>query len=314
MLKKILLILVLIATHTSLNHATTLVYNLRIRRSFNLPFALKEQKKARILASAIPIFYARKSHIVDATKYLDIDEKRRVGGALFNVRYIPSKHWWLEVTTGLETEHSNFRGSDSFNAARTGLDDIVFAGGYRHFIGQNTQIVGYGIFGTPTQRSVSLDDRYGPLVGSRFFNLGFGAEGSYAFITKPDFGLTGVLQQRFIHGFDRSWFPILPKCSIIQPGNFTDLLGTLQFRKNFTGIEVGYNPTFFTNQAIISPTKQKISADTFIRHGGYISVAHLILNTTFDKPMVIGAGCNISGSKKFDARTFSTWLNISVVF
>lgn len=313
MTKKQLMFIVclLYAQHT---FPITLVYNLRIRRSFDLPTSLQVNGRTKgILASAVPIFYARNSHIVNASQYIDVCEKRRIGGSLFNIRYAPSKKWWAEITTALATDNSHFTGSDCFDATKTTFDDIVLAGGYRFFIGERTQLVPYGIAGVPTTRKVTLKDKYGPLVGSRFYNIGFGLEASYSFIKEQKQTLSLVLQQRFIHGFNRSWFPILPCDATIQPGNVTDLLGTIQYRRKLTVFESGYNPTFFTNQAVIFP-ERTVEADSFVRHSAYVSATHLVRNTTFDKPLLIGGGCGISGSHFFDTRIASIWLDISMLF
>src|SRR5579872_7208017 len=83
--------------------AVTLVYNLRVRRTFTAPAILKLLKN-RVLLTGLPIFFDRSSHIVNDLTKVDVYEKRRAGGSLFNVRYVPNKHWWLDVTTGLETD------------------------------------------------------------------------------------------------------------------------------------------------------------------------------------------------------------------
>ncbi len=207
-----------------------MVYNLKVRRVFNIA-PLLERMKSRWPVTAVPIFFTRSRHIVEERTDLDTCEKRRAGGSLFNVRYVASKHWWAEATTGIAKDHGKFSGTDTFHASRVGLDDIVVSGGYRHFICKKGQAVVYGLAGFPTRRKVELSDRHGPLVGSRVYNVGFGLEGSYSFISELKRSCAAIVQSRFIHGFNRSWFPILPKDAKIQPGNFTDLLFTLQFRE-----------------------------------------------------------------------------------
>jgi hypothetical protein len=306
------LLLLLIATYIPLGHAFTIVYNMRIRRAFNIPPGLIKPKKI-VLLSALPIYFGRRSHIVTAQPAVDVHEKRNIVGSLFNVRYIPSRNWWAEITTGLENDHSSFEGSDPFSASRTGFDDFLFSGGYRHFIGDKTQLVVYGLAGLPAGRSVRLDDRYGPLVGSRFYGAGFGTEASYAFIECEKRTLSGIIQQRFVHLFNRSWNPILSPCDILEPGNFTDILATLQYRQEVTVYEVGYNPTFFTNQGVITPAAT-VSTNTFVRNAGYFNVLHLIRSTIPHKPIVIGGGVNAGATKQFSAKTFSVWFDVTVVF
>ena len=303
--------LISIGTYHPTN-AITLVYNLKVRRIFAIEPVL-ERMKSRWIFSAVPIFFSRKRHIVDSRTNLDAFEKRTAGASLLNLRYVPSKHWWFEVTTGIETDHGTFTGSDPFRASRVGIDDIVFSGGYRHFIGKKGQVVGYGLVGFPTRRKVTLQDRYGPLVGTRLHAVGLGIEGSYSFFSEIRRSCAAIIQGRFIHGFNRSWFPVLPKGAEIQPGNGTDLLFTLQFRERRTIIEAGYNATFFTNQALLLPT-QTITTNTFVRHSGYATVSHAIPKGLFGKPFIFGTGCNMSHSKKFDTRTITAWVYFSLVF
>lgn len=292
--------------------AVTLVYNLRIRRTFDVPAALRNAKLHWVF-SGVPIIYGRTSHIVDPVRRLNVCEDRKAGGALFNIRYIPSKHWFFEVTTGIEKDSAKFTGTDPFKASRTGFDDIVFAAGHRPFIGEKIQCAVYGLVGIPTRRKVSLVDRYGPFVGTRFYNMGVGAEVSYNFYKELKRSCSAIAQGRFIHGFNRSWFPILPCNNKIQPGNFTDCLVAMQFREKLTLVEFGYDGTFFTNQAVVTPV-QKIKADTFLRNSGYISVSHGWLEGVAGKPFILGAGLNVSKSKQFDAKTITAWINATVVF
>lgn len=290
----------------------TLVYNLRVRRIFHVPPVLK-QIKDRWPVTAVPIFFSRKRHIIDERTNLDTFEKRRAGGSLVNIRYVPSKHWWAEVTTGFETDHGTFTGTDTFHASRAGLDDIVLTAGYRHFLGEHGQIIVYGLAGFPTRRKITKCDRHGPLLGTRLYNLGVGGELSYSIVKKLKRSFAIIFQPRIIHGFDRDWFPILPKGSKIQPGNATDLLFTLQYREKFNIIETGYNATFFTNQALLLPT-QKIKADTIIRHGGFITYKRVWFDGLFGKPLILGAGFNINDSKTFDTRTYTGWVFGTVIF
>lgn len=293
-------------------HAVTLVYNLRVRRIFTIA-AVLERMKSRWIATAVPIFFTRSRRLLDERTNLNGREKRRAGGSLLNFRYIPSKHWWLEATTGIETDQGTFTGTDPFHASRTGLDDIVFSGGYRHFVGKKVQLVAYGLAGIPTRRKVELKDKYTPFVGTRLFNLGIGGEISYSFLSELKRSFATIAQIRFIHGFNRSWRPILPAGSKIQPGNSTDMLFTAQYRKKRTIIEGGYDGTFFSNQAIITPV-ETIKADTIYRHTGYLSFSHAKFKAIMDKPIVYGAGFNVSYAPRIDTKTFSFWIHGSIVF
>lgn len=296
----------------NVSYPVTLVYNLRVRRIFNIEPVLA-RLKSRWVFSAVPIFFARSRDVISITTDLESEEKRRAGGSIFNLRYIHSKHWWAEVTTGIETDHGTFTGADPFKASRTGFDDIVLSSGYRHFWGKKGQVVGYWLVGLPTRRKVTLADRNGPLVGTRFYNIGIGLEGSYSIISELKRSCALIAQGRFIHGFNRSWFPILPKNAEIQPGNGTDLLITVQYRKKRTIFEGGYDVTLFTNQALIFPA-QTFSTDTFVRHSLYGRVSYIFPNGIFGKPTIIGGGANGSYAKQFDTRAFTGWVYCSLVF
>ncbi len=290
--------------------AVTLVYNLRVRIIFNVPEVL-ERIQSRTIFSVVPIFFHRTSEIETRTNDI-VCETRNAGGALLNLRYVPSQHGWVEVTTGIEKDSGKFAGSDPFRASRTGVDDIVLSGGYRHFI-SNWQLVAYGLVGLPTRRAVTLCDRYGPLVGSRLYNVGVGGEVSYSFVSELKRSVAIVGQVRLIHGFNRRWFPILPKEDIIQPGNGTDLFFSLQWRENRTVFEAGYDATIFSNQAIIKPTVT-LTTDTFVRHSWFASIAHGFEQGLFDKPAVIGAGFNVNVAKQFNAKAFVLWVYATQLF
>jgi hypothetical protein len=310
--KRIVLILIaLFQLHPM--HAVTLVYNLKIRQIFKVP-AVLERLKNRKLLTLVPVFFARNSHIVlNAPVTVDVCEKRRAGGSLINFRYVYDKHWWIEATTGLETDHGTYVGSDPLKASRTGFDDIVIEAGYRYFWGDRVQLVGYGLVGIPTRRKITRCDRFGPLVGTRLYGLGCGFEQSYSFINESDRTLSFILQERFIHEFNRNWFPILPEGSKIQPGNFTDVLVCLEYRKKTTIFEIDYNPTIFTHQAVILPT-QTIKTDTFVRHSGSLVISHGWFDGLFSKPTVLGAGCTVSTMKHFDSKTATAWIYGTIVF
>jgi hypothetical protein len=294
-------------------HAVTLVYNLRIRRAFNFE-SLPEQTRTRWPLSVVPIFYARSSHgLIDVQNNTTVDEKRRVGAALVNLRCVPNKHWFFEGTTAIENEHANFKGIHGFNASRTGLDDLVFSGGYRYFAGDNVQLVGYGLAGFPLGRKIDECDKFTPLVGTRLYTLGLGGEISYSFVSERSHSCAAIFQGRFLHSFNRSWFPILPEGSKIQPGNVSDLFFILQTRYHLTVFELGYDLTLFTNQAIILPT-QTIDAKTLARHSAEASVTHAWLETPLGKPCVLGLGVSASHSKKFDSNVVTIWLNGTIVF
>ena len=123
-------------------HPVSLVYNMRVRKAFNVSQIIK-QRKPRVLVSSVPIGLTRKGSIeIEKIDAPIVIQRRRAGGMLFNVRYVPSKDCWIDITTGvLKDSEENIVFSDS----RTGFDDIVITGGFRHFYKRNTQFIGYGL-------------------------------------------------------------------------------------------------------------------------------------------------------------------------
>ncbi len=294
-------------------YAVTLVYNLKIRQIFNIQ-AVLERLKNRKLLTLVPIFFERHSHIVvNEPASIDVCETRRSGGSLINFRYVYNKHWWIEATTGLETDHGTYVGTNPLKASRTGFDDIVVESGYRHFWGERIQLVGYGVLGIPTRRKITKCDQFGPLVGTRLYGLGCGFEQSYAFINGMPRSLSLILQERFIHEFNRNWFPILPEGSKIQPGNFTDILVSMQYREKTTIFLLAYDATIFSNQAVILPT-QTIKTPTSVRHSGSVIISHAWLEGLFGKPCILGAGCIVSKMNYFDTKSVTAWIYGTIVF
>ena len=309
------LIFLYIIAGTSLLRSTPLVYNMKIRRVFTgiNAFIKRDIKKPVWVVSAVPIYYHRTSHIVNERTRTNLFEKRFGGGSLFNVRYVPDRTWWLEATTAIQKETASAHGSATICGSRTGFDDIVLAGGYNFFPTEKVQISPYALVGFPTRTKVTLQEVEGALVGSRFYGLGFGTEFSYGFITEIPRSFVAISQVRFIHFFTRLWQPILPPCGKIQPGNLTDILLGLRYRHKRTLFEAGYNPTIFTNQAVLLPT-EKISAPTSVRHGVYGSITHLLKRVTIaNKPIAIGAGFNFNRLPRLDANTILVWVNFTII-
>lgn len=308
-MKKYILIFLLCHIVSSV-YGVTLVYNLKIRRIFSLP-PLLERYKDKLITSLAPIYYFRKRTVSNATIGLKDYERRNVGGLLLDMHYAPDKNWWFEGTTAVATDHAKYTGTDPFCASRTGFDDVVLSAGYRYFW-DCCQFVAYGLAGFPTRTKVSLDDRYGAFVGTRLFSVGVGGEASYGLLNSLKRSLDGIFQVRVIHGFNRSYTPVLPSNAALQPGNVTDLLFTLQYREKRTVFEAGYNPTFFTHGAIIAPTGN-VKAGTIIRNGGYFSISHAFRGL-FNKFNVVGGGFNGNRTASEDGTTVSAYLFYSIVF
>lgn len=311
MIKKITLLLAAAFLHHNV-HAVTLVYNLRIRRAFDAPAQFQNQKKPRILISAVPIIFARKSTIDELVGQM-VHEKRRVVSALFNARYVPSRHAWLELTTGVGKDTIKTTGTDVLHASRVGLDDIVLSGGYRSFVSDKAQLVGYGLFGFPATGKVCPLDKYGPLMGSRLYSMGCGLELSYSLFNSTMRSCSMIAQARFIHSYNRQFFPILPQDAQLVPGNATDIFWAVQFREKKMIFEAGYDATIFSQQAVLFST-HKAKSNAAVRHSGYVSLSYAIPEGYGGKPWILGAGLNGSSSKEFNSQTISAWLSCSVIF
>ncbi|HEX2977562.1 MAG TPA: hypothetical protein VHO47_00355 [Candidatus Babeliales bacterium] len=311
-IKKLCLLLLLVNCQPLLT--ISLVYNMKIRRVFNVGAILGKSQKTRILATAVPIFYKRDREFVDPVRAINFTEKRSILGSLFNLRVTsPKSAWWGEITAGVENEHFKTHGSQNLSGSRTGGDDIVFSAGHNWFPNKKTQVVFYGIGGFPTNFKVDQTDINDPLVGTRFFSAGFGSELSYDFIASLRQSCIIIFQNRFLHFFDRSWpFPLVG--SRVQPGNVIDVLLSLQYRIKRTLFEGGYGGTYFTNQAAILPN-QKINAPAYVRNSGYITFTHLIKHCPgFKIPLLIGAGFSGGTANLFKTRIISGWVTLSTIF
>ncbi len=314
--KKYTILIMLICMHQDLV-AVSLVYNMKIRRAFSAQAfeALFPGKKSFWLITGLPIVYTRSRHIELPLTRGNIFEKTLLSGAIFNARFFAPHYWWLEFTTGLEHQTNHHSGTQNFKDSRTGLDDIVIAAGKNFlFHHEKGQIAIYAISGFPTKYDITAAEAYDTLVGTRFFGLGLGAELSYSFIKNLKQALVGIVQTRFVHFFDRKWQPVLPCGSKIQPGNLTDLFMLVQYRHAFNIFEIGYNPSFFTNQAVILPS-EKVPSNDLIRNSFYANYIHAFKSSLLlKKPGGIGTGFNISRSKTFNTKIFAWWINISLLF
>lgn len=291
----------------------TLVYSMKIRRVFSgVRQALGKDDKTVWALSVLPIAYARSRHIVTAVPVVNVCDKRLLFGSIFNLRCMPSDSSWFEFTTAFENEHGTTKGTVKTSHSRTGLDDIVLSAGYNIFPTPQAQIVFYAIAGFPTRWKVTTDDTFGTFVGTRFLSVGAGSEFSYTFIRSPERLFATVAQVRYIHFFDRSWDPILPCCSTIQPGDTVDLLVAATYREKREIFETGYNPTFFLNQAVTTPAAGKVRTDTFVRQGGYITYSHVFEQLAH--PILLGAGFAFNRASFLETRIYSGWLNFTIVF
>lgn len=312
-MKKIIASVLFLSCVTDLS-AVTLVYSMKIRRSFEAHKFLPTTQDTFFLLTALPIFYARSRHLTPAPQ-IAINEKTRVVGSVFNARYVTASHWWAEVTTALENQTSCYTGSETFKASKTDLDDIVVSVGKNFFFNDSHgQIAAYGIAGFPTKNKITLAERYDGLVGTPFFTIGAGGECSYSFIKELKRSLTGIMQLRFLHSFNRCYFPVLPRNARIQPGNVTDFFVIMQYRQKKNIVEVGYNPTFFTNQAILLPDEIRRNQNV-VRHSFYFNMSHLFKESLLlKKPGVVSTGFNISRADFADTKIAVWWVGLTLLF
>jgi hypothetical protein len=312
-----LIFLMIIFTARETVYSVSLVYNMKIRRAISAHVFehIFPGKTNFWLLTALPIVYTRSRHIVAPLTSQDLYEKTLLAGSVFNVRFLAPHYWWLEFTTGLENQTDHTCGTQTFKDSRTGFDDIVLTAGKNFFFhDEKGQISFYAIGGVPTKFQVTPQETYDTLVGTRFFGLGAGGELSYSFIKSLKQALIGILQARCVHFFDRAWSPILPCGAQIQPGNLTDLFLIMQYRHKVNIFEVGYNPTFFTNQAALLPT-EKIKSPNIVRNSFYANFIHVFKKSLLlKKPGGIGTGINISRSETFDTKIFAWWINLSLLF
>lgn len=299
----------------------TLMYSLKIRRVFaGARAALSREGKPIWAFTVLPIAYTRSRHFKTETPRVDIKDKRLLLGSAFNLRCSPSLNTWFELTTAFENERSRVKGfsENPFlpvcgDHSKTGFDDLTVAAGYHLFPTEDVQLDFYTIFGFPTHTKISKYDALGTFVGTRFFGLGFGSEFSYAFIESLPRSLIAIGQARWLHFFDRPWTPVLPCGSTIQPGDEVDLLASLRYRESHEIFEIGYNPTFFLNQAVkISGQPCKTRSPNFVRNGGYITYSHVFLRPKH--PIVLGAGFSFNRAHVLETRIYAGWIDCTVVF
>lgn len=307
--------------HTYSLYGTTLVYNLKLRRAFDVSSFLstRQEKVAattlqKVVVTALPVFYWQKRNIVIPSLGQDIHEKTLLLGSLFNIRARTSNYWWVELTTGLENQSVTSTGTNTFNISRVGMDDTIVSVGKDFFIGNRAQIVVYGLAGAPFEQNVTSLETQTALVGSRFYGLGAGMEVSYAFIKKPERICIGFLQTRFVHSLTRSWYPVLSLGDRIQPGNTTDLFAVIRYREKKNAFEIGYNPTFFTNQAALLQTG-KVNAPNYVRNSLYSAYEYLFEKSFLLKaPGTVGIGLNAGKINLFDTKIVSGWFSLTLLF
>ena len=136
-----------------------------------------------------------------------------------------------------------------------GSDDFLIDIGH-NFLDESgkKQLLLHWLTGIPLYKKVTLAEIEEPLFGTRTYATGPVLEFAYDFIrnTAQDFfiGFIG----RFLHRFKRSYEPILPPGTFLNPGDAIDLLAMVHYRYYGHNIEFGYVPTFYFDIAYQFPT------------------------------------------------------------
>jgi hypothetical protein len=270
--------------------------------------------------SVLPIYYQRKRHIVEETRQIDLLDKHKVNGTILNLRYVPNKLWWLEVSTGLEKETANTVGTINHQASdvvytKKGFDDLVFSAGLNAYPAKNWAVVMYGIGGIPTHHKLSTLDHFDTLLGTRCYALGAGYEISYAFFNSLEQALTIIFQNRLLHFFGRNGYPALSsKQSEIHLGNVTDFLLALRYRNLRNIYEVGANLTVFSN-SYLKLHPGYLAAKAYTRESAYISFTHVCSRfPLLTHPVLLGIGGDIAYASKYNTHAFAVWFNFSTTF
>ncbi|MCL4380448.1 hypothetical protein M1466_03115 [Candidatus Dependentiae bacterium] len=307
------LVLLLCCLSTAV-HAITLVYNLKFRRAFDTRhYDVSLQKKNHYIVSVLPIVNKASRHVVDPQQGVDVCNSTLLGGSILNIKYFHTPSWWVEMTTAVAQEKLQDRGTHVAQESRTGLDDIVFTGGYNFYPNKRLQIVLYGLGGIPIQKAVTPAQQYAFLVGSRFYSLGLGSEFSYAFLQSKERSIVGIVQNRFIHFFSRNLVPILPPTATINPGNLTDILVAVQFRKKMTFLQVGYDLTIFTDQSITNNALRQGSPNIY-RNSFYCFLNHVVQRSLKHTPLIVGVGSSYAFANQSAIKNFAAWLNVTAIF
>lgn len=303
----------LIICRCSYGLATSIVYDMKIRRLFNIESMLERHKGRLWIPTVIPIVFESKRRFIDEQTDLDLKQRRLITGSEFNIRYLPSKYWWYELTAGLQKEKLKARGTFTINESRIGFDDIVYSAGRQFYPANRTQLVFYIIGGFPTRLKVEPFEEMGALVGTRFFSFGGGSEASYQFYQKENDYAAIVFQNRFIHFFKRDWKTLTGVDATLKPANQTDLLFAFRssIKNNF--VDIGYNATFSTNE-VQRTVNRVMEPPAIVRNAFFATIARIIPIWPMGNSFLTGAGFSIARAKTFKTRTIAGWLTLSANF
>ncbi len=121
----------------------------------------------------------------------------------------------------------------SYKKSRVGFDDFLIDMGYNFLFDDNAKVqcMPHIIAGIPTYWKITLAEQEDPLMGTRTYALGGSVEVVYDFERSIKNDIFFGLIFRFIHRFDRNYFPVLPENSFFFTGQFYRLFNTLSLSK-----------------------------------------------------------------------------------
>ncbi len=182
-------------------------------------------------------------------------ENRLAGGIVGAVRFVHD-HTWIEFVTAYGKEKMKFNHLGQFGkASRAGWDDFIIDFGH-NFLDKTgkKQLLLHWLIGIPLIQKVTLEEVQSPLWGTRTYATGPVIEFAYDFIRNYAqdffFGIIG----RFLHRYERSYEPILPRGTFFHPGNALDILILLHNRYYEHNVEIGYVYTHYNHISLEAPT------------------------------------------------------------
>ncbi len=292
-------------------YSVSIVYTMKLQRIFSSGNVAKKEDVSSTSLTGLPFLYFRNRHIAkpdifakaDDSSDIDIYERRKAQAFIIDFRHIAQSGSWADITTGLIRDESNAKGTSIFKEKKYGLDDIILSFGTTKKYNKKYEMLFYGLAGFPAKRKVTQYDTFDTFAGTRFFGTGAGIEFSYTALHNDEQSCIFLINNRFVHFYKRAWNPIFSLHDKIIPGNITDILCALYTRHKKTVFEIGYNPTFFTNQRR-ELSSQKISEAAYTRNAGYIILSH----------GSFGIGTSRAYEKLFSSHIQTYWLYLNYTF
>ena len=289
---------IMMLIYTNMSHTTSILYFLETRRDYSSPTI--EASAGEI--TTLPFF----------TVYHDLcghlAYRGHAEGALFDVRYHSGK-FWIQGMTAVSSERIRFLDNTLPNRkfSRTGIDDIILVSGYNFLPHKKTQIIGYLQAGFPTKKFGVILEDFPSLIGTGLFSFGPGLELSYALFEDNKQTLGVACQARLLHFF-KSSIKARPS-ERLHPGNETDALWSLHYRRWEHHIDVGYVITAYTN-SFINTKQERRKLSSLNENNVYISYMYQPENL----PIVLGSGVWDSFAREGKLNSLFGWIFFSLVF